>query len=245
MERQLNETGDSFTFVLSGNTSTLQCLLNPPIYLYGAYEMCLVSLQTYNSIPNVTPYNNIFYYNVVAKGPKKWQKIVVPIGTYDIHDLERYISMELRQNEGDKVYFFLTGNSNTMKVSMRATVDVDFSQSNNIGSLLGFPRIVVKRNDPVASADIVNINRISAIDIMCNIVSGSFINGEASHILYHFYPAVAPGFKVIEVPDEKIYMPVNTNVLNNIVIEAVDQSGRPVDLRGEELTLYLRVRRRI
>lgn len=245
MERQQNEIGDSLTFVLSGASSKLQCLLNPPIYLHGAHEMCLVSLQTYNSIPNVTLKNNIFYYNVVDKGPRKWQKIVLPVGTYDVYDIQKYILAELRSKVSDKQYFFLYGNTNTMKVSMRTTVDVDFSQQNNIGSLLGFPAILVKRNNPVTSVDIVNINRISAIDIMCNIVSGSFINGESSHILYHFYPGVAPGFKIIEVPDEKIYMPVNTSVLSNIMIEAVDQSGRPVDLRGEELTLYLRVRRRV
>lgn len=245
MEGQHRQIRDSYTFVLSGNTSKLQCLINPPVYLDGSNEMCLISLQTYNSIPNVTPGNNIFYYNAVDKGPKVWEKIVIPVGTYDIYDIEKYISKELESKVGGKEYFFLTGNTNTMKVSMRTTVDVDFTRDNNIGSLLGFTGIMVKRSFPVTSEDIVNINKISAVDIMCNIVDGSFINGEPTHILYHFYPGVAPGFKIIEVPDEKIYMPVNTSVLSNIVVEAVDQSGRPVDLRGEELTLYLRIRRKL
>lgn len=244
MERQDEEIGDNITFVVSGETSRLECLLNPPLYLNGSYEMCLVSLQTYNSIPNVTHNNNIFHYNVVEKGPKIWQQIEIPVGTYDINDIEKYISTELHHKYAGKHHFFLTGNTNTMKVSMRTTVDVDFSQSNSIGVLLGFAGETIKRHDPVSTKGIVNINRVSAIDIMCNIVTGSYINGEPSHILYHFYPQVAPGFKIIEVPEEKIYMPVNTNVLSNIIIEAVDQSGHTVDLRGEEFTLYLRLRKK-
>lgn len=101
---------------------------------------------------------------------------------------------------------------------MKATVDIDFSVENGIGSL-AFERKIYERHVRVISNNIVDINKISAIDIMCNVVDGSFTNGEPSHILYHFYPNVPPGFKIVEVPDEKIYMPVNTSVLNNIIIQ--------------------------
>lgn len=128
---------------------------------------------------------------------------------------------------------------------MLTTMDVDFSDESSIGSLLGFLRTIHLKEVLHISENIVDINRISAIDIMCDVVYGSYKNGEPSHILYHFYRNFPPGFKIIEVPDEKIYMPVNTNVLSRIIIKAVDQAGRLSELRGEELTLYLRLRRKV
>lgn len=236
---------DNLTVVLTGKGSEVGCILNPPIYLNGDYEMCMVSLQTYNSIPNVTLANNVFrYYSMLPNKPNGWKVIKVPEGTYDIHDLEKYIDEKLKEEEDDVNYFNLSANSNTMKVFMKASVDVDFGVENSIGSMFGFHKKIIGGNIPVYSDEIVDINKVSAIDIMCNIVDGSYINGELSHVLYHFYPNVPPGFKIIEVPEEKIYMSVNTNMLTDIVIRAVDQTGRLINLRGEELTLYLRIRRR-
>lgn len=238
------DTGTDLTVVVSGKGAEVACLFIPPIYLNGQHEMCMISLQTYNSIPNVTSYNNAFRYYSHKKPHPDWVNVIIPDGTYDIHDLEEFISKQIRRNEGDEVVFSLKGNSNTMKVEMYTTVDVDFSDEASIGSLLGFQRTIYLKDDMHISENIVDINRTSAIDIMCNIVDGSYRNGEPSHILYHFYPNVPPGFKIIEVPDDKIYMPVNTNVLSSIIIRAVDQAGRPIELRGEELTLYLRLRRK-
>lgn len=245
MDRSSGSGVDSLALVLSGQGSEVSCVLNPPIYLNGAYEMCMLSLQTYNSIPNVTNKNNVFkYYSMVPEKPNAWVEMIIPEGTYDIHDLEKYIHGKLQEEENDKNFFVLSANSNTMKVSMKASVDVDFTVENSIGSLFGFHKKIIGGHISVSSDEIVDINKISAIDIMCNVVDGSYINGELAHVLYHFYPNVPPGFKIIEVPEEKIYMPVNTSVLSNINIRAVDQNGQLINLRGEELTLYLRLRGR-
>lgn len=238
-----NGVGDGLTFVLSGNNGELQCSFNPAIYLNGDYEMCMVSLQTYNSIPNVKDNNNIFRYSISTKA-YDWREIKIPEGTYDVEDLEGYINKQLKVLEGEDKVCFLEANNNTMKVSLKATVDVDFSNEKSIGRLLGFKRKIYPRNERYESGEVVDINNVSAIDLMCNIVDGSYINGEPSHILYHFYPDVPPGYKIIEVPEQKIYMPVNTNIITNIVIRAVDQLGRVIHLRGEELTVYSRIRRR-
>ncbi|KAK9703588.1 hypothetical protein QE152_g29224 [Popillia japonica] len=201
------DTGTDLTVVVSGKGAEVACLFIPPIYLNGQHEMCMISLQTYNSIPNVTSYNNAFRYYSHKKPHPDWVNVIIPDGTYDIHDLV---------------------------VEMYTTVDVDFSDEASIGSLLGFQRTIYLKDDMHISENIVDINRTSAIDIMCNIVDGSYRNGEPSHILYHFYPNaewgtvpprfkiievpepshilyhfypnVPPGFKIIEVPDDKIYM---------------------------------------
>lgn len=238
-------SADNLTFVLSGNSSQLSCIFNPTIYLDGDYEICLVNLQAYNSIANVTSDNNVFRYNAMPKKKQaRWKEIKVPYGTYDIDDLHAYILDQLQKLEGKDVTFELNGNTNTMKVSVKSNIDIDFEQDNSIGSLFGFEHVVLIRDEIYYSEKILNINKVNAIDVVCSIVEGSFVNGIPSHILYHFYPNVAPGYKIIEVPQEKIYMPVNSSVLTSITIKLVDQGGRLVDFKGEEITLYLRLRRR-
>lgn len=245
MQKSDKHMVDTLTFVLSNNEAKLLSVFNPPIFLEGDYELCMVNFQAYNSIPNVTPANNVLWYNFAPQtDTAKWQKIEIPEGTYDLDDLQTYIQTKLRTLEGERVEFLLRGNNNSMTVSLTSNVDIDFGTPNSIGPLLGFGDIVATRGVQTVSERLVDINKVNAIDIVCNIVDGSYVNGEPSHILYHFYPNVAPGYKIIEVPEQKIYMPVNTNVISRIIIELVDEKGTPVNFRGEEVTVYLRLRRR-
>lgn len=245
MDRDGDGGANNFAFVLSGKGPQLACVLNPPVYLNGEYEMCMLSLQTYNSISNVTSDNNVFRYSAITPGKLgNWENILVPQGTYDVADLEKFIDEQVRLGTDDKNFFNLSANNNTLKATIKSSVDIDFTVENSIGPLLGFQKVKIQANIPSTSDEVVDINKMNAIDIMCNIVGGSYINGELSHILYHFHPNVPPGFKIVEVPQEHIYMPVNVNVLTNIIIRAVDQNGRLIDLRGEELTVYLQLRRK-
>lgn len=245
MEIEGNDSSGDLTFVISGEGSQVSSVYNPPIEVYGSYEMCMISLHTYNSMPNVTNDNNRLVYNVKAEGEiPEWKNIYVPEGTYDIDDLLKVFDEAILEAEGEKHGLYIVANNNTMRIRMKATMDVDFSVERSIGSLLGFPSKIIYRDTIVVSERVVDINKISAIDIMCNVVDGSYVNEVPSHILYHFYPSVPAGYKIIEAPQEKIYMPVNTNVLSNITIRAVDQKGRLINLRGEELTVYLRLRKR-
>lgn len=70
---------------LSGQSSYLGCDIFPSIDLSkGVWEIGLIDLSTYNSIPNVEEgVNNIFYY-----GDKF---IEIPTGSYEIEDLEQYL----------------------------------------------------------------------------------------------------------------------------------------------------------
>lgn len=245
MDQNTSGSGSNIALVISGQGSEVGCVLNPPIYLHGEYEMCMISLQTYNTVPNITSANNVLrYYSTTPRKPNAWIDMVIPVGTYDIVDLERYIDGKLKEQEDNFNYFTLTVNSNTMRVNLKASVSIDFRVPNSIGPTLGFHQQIIDGNVSKDGDELVNINKVSGIDIMCNVVDGSYINGALSHILYHFYPNVPPGFKIIEVPQEKIYMPVNTNVLSEVIIRAVDQTGQAIELRGEELTVYLMLRLR-
>lgn len=90
----------------------------------------------------------------------------------------------------------------------------------------------------------VNILSTTVVRIECDIVSGSYINGKSSHIIYEFAPNVPPGYRIIEIPKNAIYFPVNQDIVNCINIRILDINDNLVNLRGEEIQLYFHLKRK-
>lgn len=84
----------------------------------------------------------------------------------------------------------------------------------------------------------------TVLRIECDIVSGSFVNGKASHIIHEFAPNVPPGYRIIEIPKNIIYFAVNRNNISSINIKILDANNNLVNLRGEEIQLYLHIKRK-
>ena len=118
----------------------------------------------------------------------------------------------------------------------------EFYSKNNIGTLLGFEDIVTKPFEKCISNKPVNILKVQVIRVSCNIVSNSYEEGQPSHVIYEFFPNVAPGFKVIENPRQLIYHKLNTRVISEIEVKFTDQSDQLLNLRGEAIHLRLHIR---
>lgn len=223
-------------FCVSG-TGTYSNDLFPPLELgdnSDDWEIGLLSLSTYNSIPNVEEgVNNVFAY-----GQKR--KITIPEGSYEIDDINNYIKSHLAKDE--KISFY--ANNNTLKCEINTNQKIDFTAPDSIGRLLGFDPVVLAANKTHTSQHPVSIISVNSIRVDCNIARGSYNNGVEGHTLYEFYPAVAPGFKIVEAPPFVTYLPVNTNRISNITLQILDQEGRPINFRGEEVTVRLELRRR-
>jgi len=69
----------SITLTLTGKTSLLVADYFPPIELDQNDQCALISLDTYNSIPNVDVGNNLFH---IGK-----HTIKIPVGSYEISDI--------------------------------------------------------------------------------------------------------------------------------------------------------------
>jgi len=107
----------SYTFTLSGHTSTLSTQIYPPINLSdGRYALGLISFSSYHTIPNVDQTNNKFIFQVADQTrndiektsanlsnkieknideENKWQVIEIPTGSYEIGDIERFLQKTL------------------------------------------------------------------------------------------------------------------------------------------------------
>lgn len=222
----------SFTLSITGNTSALSTNYSPTLQLEGEWECALLHLSTFNSIPNIDSRNNKFYY-----GQK--EMIEIPEGAYELHDIYDYLKSHVKDAS-----LQLFCNNNTLKTFIYCTKDILFSEKNTLGTLLGFNKNTLKANILHESKLPVNILSTTVVRVECDIISGSYINGKPSHIIYEFAPNVPPGYRIIEIPKNIIYFPINHNNISSINIRLLDINNNLINLRGEEVQLYLHIRRK-
>lgn len=222
----------SFTISITGNSSLLSSYYTPILQLDGEYECALLCFTTFNSIPNVTNKNNKFYYG-------DNELITIPEGAYELQDICDYL-----KNYIVDAGFELHCNNNTLRTSIKCTKKIDFDKYGSLGTLLGFGKRKLEANILHESHLPVNILSTTVVRIECDIVSGSYINGAPSHIIHEFAPNVPPGYRIIEIPKNIIYFPINQTNISCIHIRLLDTSNNIVNLRGEEVQLYLHIRKK-
>lgn len=223
----------SFTLSITGNTSTLSTTYYPSLQFDGEYECALLHLSTFNSIPNIDSRNNKFHYN-------SDEVIEIPEGAYELQDISDYLKSNVKKGNT----FSLFCNNNTLKTFIYCSKDIHFEKENSLGNVLGFGKQTLKANIIHESQLPVNILSTTVVRIECDIVSGSYINGKSSHIIYEFAPNVPPGYRIIEIPKNIVYFPVNQNNISSINVRLLDINNNLINLRGEEVQLYLHIKKR-
>lgn len=222
----------SFALSISNTSSTITTNYSPALELEGEYECGLLYLSTFNSIPNVDYRNNHFFYG-------DNDVIEVPVGSYELQDLSDFLQKNVKDCS-----LQLSCNNNTLKTTLTCTKDVHFEKSNSLGNLLGFGNDTLKANILHESRYPINILSTTVLRVECDIVSGSFVNGNPSHIIHEFAPNVPPGYRIIEIPKNIIYFPVNQNSISSINVRLLDSNNRTVNLREEEVQLYLHLKKK-
>ncbi|KAL7289984.1 hypothetical protein TKK_0000622 [Trichogramma kaykai] len=225
---------ESLSLTLTGRSSVLEAQYFPVIELSKnkKYEIGLVSLLTFNSIPNIGPFNNKLYVEGV-------EPIQIPSGSYEITDVDQYLKKILQKNS---ISFELSADANTSRSIIYCDKNIDFSPKDSIAHLLGFQPQILEGGTRHLSDSSISITGINSIRVECNIATGAYLNGDRVHTIHEFYPTVNYGYKIVEIPSSIIYMPVSTTCIDNIQLQIVDQEGRFVDFQGETITVRLHIR---
>lgn len=222
----------TFTLSISDTKSTLTTNYSPNLELDGEYDCGLLYFSTFNSIPNIDIRNNKLYYG-------ENEVIEIPEGSYELQDISDYLKNNIKGCSFD-----LQCNNNTLKTTVFCSKDIHFEKSDSIGKILGFGKETLQANILHVSRFPVSILSTTVLRVECDIISGSFVNGKPSHIIHEFAPNVPPGYRIIEVPKNIIYFPVNQNSISSINIRILDINNNLVNLRNEEVQLYLHLRKK-
>ena len=224
---------ETLTITLSGKSSILEAYFYPAIELSEKknYVLGLVELLTFNSIPNIDERNKFY---IKGEDP-----ITIPVGSFEIDSIEEYLKKELETKE---ITLELKANNNTLHSEINCSREIDFEPSDSIGYMLGFAPKPLAANTTHISVFPVRILKINSLRVECNITTGAYMNGQKVHTIHEFFPAVSPGFKIIEIPSQVIYLPLTTKTIDNIQIRIVDQDGALVNFRGEVITIRLHIK---
>lgn len=222
----------SLTFTLSGESSVIESYYFPPIELspHKTYVLGLIELLTFNSIPNIDKNCNKIYINDKA--------YTLPTGSYEITDINDYIQKILPK----EISFSLTANNNTLKSVIKCSEEINFKKKNSISKLLGFRKVSLEANKSHTSSRPVKILQFNVLRVECNITQGAYINEKKVHTIHEFFPAVPPGFKIIEIPSKVIYQPVAVKTISHIQLKIVDENENLVNFRGETVTIRLHLK---
>ena len=230
----------SFQVILSGNDSRLSTSFIPALQFDDAckYEIALVSLETYYSFPNIDEGNNRILVYL-----KKWICFHIPAGCYELKDIDKELQRQIIRAGGKKDDVKLSPNLNTFhcEMSLNDGIKVDFRGSNSIRTVLGF-EAKTYTDGLNTSEETVNIMRVNSILVFCDLIGSSYLNSSPEPISYSFFPDVSPGEKIVMHPTTLIYLPVALDVIPQMTSWLTDQDKKPLNLRGEKLTLKFHIR---
>ena len=238
----------SFQIIVSDNESSFNTRFNSKLELDRdkVYEIALVNLETYYSFPNIDETNKVFIYS--PDNGNSWVKIKIPEGSYEIDDTNNTIQHEMEKRGhydplNEDYYINISANSNTLKsvLILEEDYQVDFNNQNSIAKVLGFTGTKYTKGFH-ESENVVNILRINSILVNIDIILGSYVNGTTKNTIYSFFPKVSPGYKIIELPVNLVYLLLTMDTIDSLNVSITDQDDHLLNLRNEKLTIRFHIR---
>ena len=226
------------TYIISGMKSDFTTKYSPPLLLDEGkqYEAALLSIDLFNSIPNITRLNNVLKYS--KDGCNTWVNIELDTGSYKLSAISNVIQ-RLMANNGDydqnvdNPYFItITANLSELKSIVHISNDnhkIDFSVPNSIEIVLGFMNETIGVRY-IESPNIVNFIQVNSILVDLDIISGSYVNGSACPTIYNVYHNVSPGYAIVERPSPNlVFYPVSRNDINSLRVWLTDQNNDSIE----------------
>ena len=133
----------------------------------------------------------------------------------------------------------------TMKTKLdvkAGIIAIRFDEKSFFSTILGFtPGWDYKHYNKYISQKIVNLSNKNKMQLKCDAIDGSLVNGIRQSILYNFALDKLPGYKVFSEPETIHYKKINKSVLNTITFYLKNDNNEEVDFNGETLTFTLQM----
>jgi len=183
---------------------------------------------TFNSIPSIDIGCNTL--NIEEKPP-----LVYPTGSSEIESIKK-----LAQEADPSIP--IKSNTVTIRSEVHCEHNIALRPGDSIGRLLGFAARVLRAKETHQSNFFVAILSINAIRVECSTTGEAYINGDKAHTIHQFFPVDCSGYKVLEVPANFMYLPINVTSSHHLQLRLVDQDGRLVNFCGETITIRVHIK---
>lgn len=229
-------------------SENFQTYFNPPLELKqnSDYKVSLISATMWHAWRNITDKNNKFkYYNGTT-----WKTLNIPEGAYNIVDIDTTVKRLMKANDDydksdashPKYYISIEANYNTLhsRIELSNGYKVDFTIQNTFREILGFDSKIVQNDGHNDSERVVDITDVETLQINCNLVTDSYINGSTSSVLYAFSTTVPPGYLISLHPSHQLALTISKRgLINSIRFYITNQEGKLVNMNGERVTYFL------
>lgn len=231
-----------------GRSEDFTTSFNPPLLLKtnSNYKVSLISATMWHSWRNITSSNNKFKYH----NGTTWKTLNIPEGAYNIIDIDATIKRMMKTN-GDiddsdinnpNYYINIEANYNTLhsRIELSNGYKVDFTIPNTFRDILGFDSQIVHNNGHNDSERVVKITDVETLQINCDLITDSYVNGTTSSVIYAFSPSVPPGYLINLHPSQKLEFTISRRgLINSIRFYITNQSGKIVNMNNERVTYFL------
>jgi hypothetical protein len=246
MEEKIGELQDYLSnkqqhlLTFTSKNSLMNFSFPVPIELHSSrnYKAGLLWFSAYNTIFNVSKTNNLLHYFYNGS-----HILALPHGAYEITQINSEINRQLKSKNLPLITIGINHSTSQSTITLPEGVEIDFSLEGSLGSLLGFNQKRIEKGFH-RSDNIVQITNISTINIECNLIQNSYINGAQSNIIYSFPSYTVPvGFKIVERISHPIYLPVvNTSSISSIQIRIIDEKQNLINFNGEEISMAIELK---
>lgn len=93
--------------------------------------------------------------------------------------------------------------------------------------------------------DISELHKLGVININCDIISGSYINGKRSHTIHQFDSSAAnvKAHSLTEYVKHLNFFPINTKQLHSIQISFADSKGKLINFDNSDIICRIIIKR--
>ena len=160
-------------------------------------------------------------------------------GIFEVIDL----NTTLKQILPDNVKVNITINDIRLKSNLKTNQTLIFTEKSFFYTILGLTRSHSYPLDDIdgfyqliagsyKSNKPINISGIYKIQVKCDCIQGSIVNGKREPILYSFALSSHPGLKIYKEPRVKLFKKINKSVLSHISFYFEDDDHKSVNFNG-------------